>query len=117
MKNHLAVGAASGGKVTIFQDFDAADDATAHVAAHGGFVAAKPDGTMDHWTVDADKKTLTFDKSASDAAASRRATLSEIHRLEALETPRRLAESVLSGEGKTWLTANRDKIATERGKL
>jgi len=43
--------------------------------------------------------------------------LAEIHRLEALETPRRLAESVLSDEGKAWLTSNRDKIATERGKL
>ena len=41
----------------------------------------------------------------------------EILRLEALETPRRLAESVLTDEGKAWLTANRDKIATERGKL
>ena len=41
----------------------------------------------------------------------------EIMRLENLETPRRLAESVLSDEGKAWLTANRDKIATERAKL
>ena len=40
-----------------------------------------------------------------------------IYRLEVLETPRRLAESVLSDEGKAWLTANRDKIVTERGKL
>ena len=43
--------------------------------------------------------------------------MDEILRLEALETPRRLAESVLTDEGKAWLTANRDKIATERGKL
>lgn len=117
MKNHIAVVTLSDNKVTKFQDFDAADDAAAHVASYGGFVAAKPDGTIDHWTVDADKKTLTFDKSASDTAANHRTVMSEIHRLEALETPRRLAESVLSGEGKTWLTANRDKIATERGKL
>ena len=40
-----------------------------------------------------------------------------IMRLEILETPRRLAEAVLSDEGKAWLTANRDKIATERNKL
>ena len=117
MKNHIGVVAASGGKVTKYQDFDSSDDAAAHVASHGGFVVAKPDGTMDHWVVDADKKTLTFDKSASDAAASRRTVMSEIHRLEALETPRRLAESVLSDEGKAWLTSNRDKIATERSKL
>ena len=117
MKNYIAVVASSGGKVTKFQDFDAADNAAAHVAAHGGFAAEKPDGTINYWTVDADKKTLTFDKSASDVAASRRTVLSEIHRLEALETPRRLAESVLSDEGKAWLTSNRDKIATERSKL
>ena len=117
MKNHIAVVASSGGKVTKFQDFDTADNAAAHVAAHGGFVTAKPDGTMDYWTVDTDKKTLTFDKSGSDAATIRRTVMSEIHRLEALETPRRLAEAVLSDEGKAWLTASRDKIATERGKL
>ena len=51
------------------------------------------------------------------ADAPKVAAQAEINRLEALETPRRLAESVLSDEGKAWLTANRDKIATERGKL
>ena len=56
------------------------------------------------------------EKAWADGAATR-AALAEIHRLESLETPRRLAESVLSDEGKAWLTANRDKIATERGKL
>jgi hypothetical protein len=43
--------------------------------------------------------------------------LAEIHRLEALETPRRMAEAQLTDEGKAWLTANRDLIATERAKL
>ena len=51
------------------------------------------------------------------ADAPKVAAQAEINRLEALETPRRLAESVLSDEGKAWLTSNRDKIATERGKL
>jgi len=51
-----------------------------------------------------------------DGAATR-AALGEIHRLEALETPRRIAESVLTDEGKAWLTANRDLIAAERAKL
>ena len=46
-----------------------------------------------------------------------KSAMDEILRLEGLETPRRIAESVLSDEGKAWLTANRDKIATERGKL
>ncbi len=117
MKNHIAVVTSSNGKITKFQDFDLAEDAATHVASYGGFVADKPDGTIEYWTVDADKKTLTFDKSGSDAATIRRTVMSEIHRLEALETPRRLAEAVLSDEGKAWLTASRDKIATERGKL
>tara|TARA_R110000803_G_scaffold146355_1_gene212139 strand:+ start:485 stop:739 length:255 start_codon:yes stop_codon:yes gene_type:complete len=52
----------------------------------------------------------------ADGATTRNA-LKEIRELEGLETPRRLAESVLSDEGKAWLTANRDKIATERAKL
>ncbi len=43
--------------------------------------------------------------------------MDEILRLEALETSRRIAESVLTDEGKAWLTANRDLIAAERSKL
>jgi hypothetical protein len=41
----------------------------------------------------------------------------EITRLESLETPRRLAEAVLTVEGKAWLEANRALIAIERAKL
>lgn len=122
MKNHIAVVAASGGKVTIFQDFDAADDATAHVAAHGGFVAAKPDGTIEYWTANADEKTLAFDKSASDAAASRRTVLSNILALEAEVTQRRQREASADDAGGTqtgrdWMSAQNALIATERAKL
>ena len=46
-----------------------------------------------------------------------RDALAEIARLESLETPRRLAEAVLTVEGKTWLEANRALIAAERAKL
>jgi hypothetical protein len=122
MKNHIAVVASSGGKVTKYQDFDLADDAAAHVAAHGGFVAAKPDGTMDYWVVDADKKTLTFDKSASDTAASQRTVMSDILALEAEVTQRRQREAGAddaggSQAGRDWMKAQEAKIATERGKL
>ena len=48
---------------------------------------------------------------------ARQVIINKIMELEALETPRRLAESILTDEGKAWLTSNRDKIATERGKL
>jgi hypothetical protein len=50
------------------------------------------------------------------------AALSEILRLEELETPRRLAEALSddcggTAEGRSWFKANRDKIAKERAKL
>ena len=41
----------------------------------------------------------------------------EIQRLEQLETPTRIAEAVLTEEGKAWLQANRDLIAIEKAKL
>ena len=41
----------------------------------------------------------------------------EIQRLEQLETPTRIAEAVLTEEGKAWLQANRDLIAAEKAKL
>jgi len=116
MKNHIAVVASADGKVTKFQDFSSQSDADAHVAAHGGFVAAKPDGTMDYWTVDADKKTLTFDKSGSDAAANRQAILSKIYAFEAEITPRRVRDAIL-GTDSDWLKNKEAEIATERGKL
>ena len=50
------------------------------------------------------------------------AALSEILRLEELETPRRLAEALSddcggTAEGRSWFKDNRDKIAKERAKL
>ena len=50
-------------------------------------------------------------------AKTRNHALAEIERLEQLETPTRIAEAVLSEEGKAWLQANRDLIAVERAKL
>ena len=52
----------------------------------------------------------------------RGAALSEILRLEELETPRRLAEALSddcggTAEGRSWFKDNRDKIAVERAKL
>jgi hypothetical protein len=47
---------------------------------------------------------------------------SEIHKLEDLETPRRIAEALSddsggTADGRAWIKANRIKIATERDKL
>ncbi len=50
-------------------------------------------------------------------ARTRNNALTEIGRLEALETPTRIAEAVLTEEGKAWLQVNRDLIAVERAKL
>ena len=66
---------------------------------------------------DEEETTRDAEEAAEAAAQPTRAIHGELRRLESLETPRRLAESVLTDEGKAWLTANRDKIATERGKL
>ena len=57
----------------------------------------------------------TWDAGKAEQIAN--APYREIARLESQETPRRLAESVLSDEGKAWLTSNRQKIAIERAKL
>lgn len=43
--------------------------------------------------------------------------VSEILKLEGLETPRRLAEAILSEEGLKWLQNNRSLIEVERNKL
>ena len=50
-------------------------------------------------------------------ARTRNNALTEINRLEELETPTKIAEAVLTEEGKAWLQANRDLIAVERAKL
>jgi hypothetical protein len=69
----------------------------------------------DDVTVTALKRSMTAgeitDRTQSEA-------LSEINRLEELETPRRMAEAVLDLlDGRTWLTDNRAAIAVERAKL
>ena len=53
------------------------------------------------------------EKAARDSGLAQQ----EINRLEALETPTRIAEAVLTVDGKAWLQANRDLIAAETAKL
>jgi len=62
--------------------------------------------------IDADKVSVEFSKLQAEHIIH-----TDIQKLEAQETPRRLAESVLSDDGKAWLTANREKIVIERAKL
>ena len=68
MLAHLAIVKNENNKVTKYQDFASKADADAHVATYGGFVVDKPSSErMDYWVVDADKKTLTYDKSTADS--------------------------------------------------
>ena len=68
MKDYIAIVKNANNKITKYQDFDSKSEADAHVATHGGFVADKPDNDrMAYWVVDADKKTVTYDKSTADS--------------------------------------------------
>ena len=68
MEKYIAVVKNEGNKITKYQDFAAKEDADAHAATYGGFVADKPDSDrMSYWIVDADKKSITYDKSSADS--------------------------------------------------
>ena len=68
MKDYIAIVKNANNKVTKYQDFDSKSEADAHVVTYGGFVVDKPDGDrIDYWVVDADKKTVTYDKSTADS--------------------------------------------------
>ena len=67
MQNFIAVVKNEGNKVTKYQDFADKSAADAHVATYGGFVVDKPSDRIDYWVVDADKKTVTYDKSTADS--------------------------------------------------
>jgi hypothetical protein len=68
MKKYIAIVKSEGGKVTKYADFASKSEADAHVATYGGFVVDKPDNDrMNYWVVDADKKTVTYDKSTADS--------------------------------------------------
>ncbi len=77
----------------------------------------------DGWVQTITKESVTTTERKRDMtkeereAKTRNHALAEIQRLEQLETPTRIAEAVLSEEGKAWLQANRDLIAVERAKL
>ena len=91
-------------------------------------VTLGPDETMDgeDVVIGADSVTVTELKRAMTAQEisdrDSGAALSEILRLEEVETPRRLAEALSddcggTAEGRSWFKANREKIAVERAKL
>ena len=70
-------------------------------------------------TSTAKKRAMTADEKTS---RNNSVALQEIDRLEALETPQRLADALPddsggSADGRAWFKANRGKIAVERAKL
>ena len=67
MEKYIAIVKQTDNKVTKYQDFAVKLDADFHVITHGGFVAEKPSDRIKYWVVDADKKTLTYDKSTADS--------------------------------------------------
>lgn len=77
----------------------------------------------DGWVQTITKESVTTTERKRDMtkeereAKTRNNAIMEINRLEQLETPTKIAEAVLSEEGKAWLQANRDLIAVERAKL
>ena len=95
----------------------------AEVAVEIG-VDETPDGedtviTETEVTSTAKKRAMTEDEKTDRNNAE---AMLEIDRLEALETPRRLAEALPdesggSAEGRAWFKTNRGKIAVERAKL
>jgi len=66
--------------------------------------------------IDGDKQTVTLTHTAVALSTAEKAQI-EINRLEALETRTKLAEAVLTDDGKTWLQNNRNLIQTEIDKL
>jgi len=94
-------------------------EAQAIVDKIGGFYVESEDYEVHpkYITVDPDKKTITVDIAQRDNDIVTDTNKTKIRKLESQETPRRLAESILSDDGKAWLTVNREKIAIERAKL
>ena len=123
MKKYLAIVAVKNNKVSRCNDFDTQAEADALIAKKGkGFVVLTPGNRYEHIIVDEVNKTATYDQTQADKDDADFIIKSKIKKLENLETPRRLAEALPdeaggSLAGRQWLKANRDAIATERGKL
>jgi len=56
-------------------------------------------------------------KTTAKSANDKEAIFDEIQRLESLETQEKIAEAILTDDGKTWLQSNRNLIKTELDKL
>ena len=109
------------------------------IIALGYKVSAVPDTVVDeatykagvHWITSIDEATDTATTAILDSPPvswadvdakvtelkAKDAIMDKIIAFEAEITPRRLRDSILTADGKTWLTNKEAEIATERGKL
>ena len=96
------------------KEFATLAEAEQHKATYlpNGFAIADPGGDANFWVVDMVAETVTQDTSAEAKAAA----ITELNRLEASITPRRMREHSL-GTGGTWLADVDALIAIERAKL
>ena len=104
-------------KLSKYQPFALEVDAVAHAHKYNGFSIVDPGGNQKFWIIDKVAKTITQDTANENSVMAKRNALNEIHRLEGTITPRRLRDSVLTDEGKAWVTDVEANIATERKKL
>jgi hypothetical protein len=68
MKTYIAIVKSTDGKLDKFQDFETKDEAEAHAAKWGGWVAPNPGGDcLLYWVVDEAAKTLGYDQAKQDS--------------------------------------------------
>ena len=110
----------SNNKITRVNHFDTLDKAKDMAEKIGGFaVEDEKFGSygVEFLTVNSDLKTVTYDEDAYNKNTAKEAALLKIFKLEGEITPRRLRDSVLTSDGKTWLEDQEKLIAVERAKL
>ena len=112
MKKYLVVVSSENNKITKYLDFSNKSEADSFSAARSGsFVVDTPSGNMKYWVVNSSEKTVTFDKSASDAASlgTKWKSLRETrNRLLAQSDNLGLSDVTMSTAWKTYRQALRD---------
>jgi hypothetical protein len=119
MAKYIAVVKHENNKVTKWQDFESKSDADAHIATYGGFVADSPDNNrMEYWLVDADKKTVTYDKSTADSddAALAAVAYKDVRRMAYPEIGDQLDALWKGGDAQAAMKVLVDKVKSDNPK-
>jgi hypothetical protein len=94
MKQWIAVVKTTGNVLDIYQDYDTEQECLDHVARTGGWVAPLPSGERSkYWVIDADAKTIGYDKIGQDADTSMSQWKVSMARTD-LNTPRWFEDAV-----------------------